>query len=395
MIKNKQTKKNKKKLRTAGLSVLLAIIVWFMVIYINDPDITTTVSNLDVSFVGEKALRDKQLALTGKDDIGVLSVVVTGKRSDLMNYMDDIYVQVDVSNIEDTGEYKLSGTISVPTARIAVEKENYSEIPVRVEMLTSKDIEVKVKQTGTLKNKLVESVIENPTVTVTGAKSEIDKVGGAIATVDISKLNTETTEKVSYLLTDKNDALIAENETIEATRSSVEVSSIVYDVKTLPVVPVFTAEIDNTHILKSDKSVVAPETVTVGVLPENTDDKVIARINYLDETGSGEYTLESTNGMYIPEALRKVKVKVEAVKKETKEIELNVEAENVPEGLSAKIEDKLNAWVWGEEGKISTENVRAVVDASGLSQGRHTLPVKLIGDNFGFTESYTIDVTIE
>ena len=395
MIKDKPTKKNKKKLRTAALSVMLAIIVWFMVIYINDPDITTTVSNLDVRFVGETVLRDKELALTGKDEIGTLSVVVTGKRSDLMDYMDDIYVQVEVGDIEKTGEYNLTGTIAVPTARINVEKENFSNIPIRVEMLTSKNIEVTVKQTGTLKNKLVQSTVNNSEVTVTGAKSEIDNVGGAIATVDISALKEDNTEKVNYLLTDKNGALIDENETIEATRSYVEVSNTIFDAKTLPIVPMLTAELENDNILKTDKSVVSPASVLVGVLPENTDDKVIARVDVLYEGNTGEYMLENTNGMYIPEASKKVKVKIETVKKVIEEIELSVEAENVPDGLTAKIEDNLRAWVWGEEGKINSENVKAVVDASGLEKGNYDLPVKLYGDNFGFAGSYTINVTIE
>ena len=47
-----------------------------MVIYVNDPDITTTVSDLNVRFVGEMSLRDKKLAVTGKDKIPELSVVV-------------------------------------------------------------------------------------------------------------------------------------------------------------------------------------------------------------------------------------------------------------------------------------------------------------------------------
>ena len=109
-----------------------------MVIYVNDPDITTTVSDLNVRFVGEMSLRDKKLAVTGKDKIPELSVVVTGKRSDLMNFMDDIYVQVDVSDIDSTGEYNLSGVISIPTTRISVEKEKYGDIPIKVEPLEMK-----------------------------------------------------------------------------------------------------------------------------------------------------------------------------------------------------------------------------------------------------------------
>ena len=395
MINRKSSKPHKKKVQTIALSILLSVIVWFMVTSLADPDITTTVSNLDVRFVGEMALREKALAVTGRNNVPQLSVVVTGKRSDLMNNMDNIYVQVDLSDIDSTGDYNLAGTISVPTTRIKVEKEKYGDIPVKIEPLVSKEIDVTVKQTGTLKNKLVKSVVNNPKVMIMGAESEMEKVEGAVATVDISALAEDNTEKVNYLLTDKSGALIDENETLESARSNVEVSNTIYDAKTLPVEPMLTAELDKEYMLKPDKSSVTPASVVVGVNVENNDDKVIARIDRINEDGEGEYSLETSNGMYIPPESQKVKIKPEIVKKSVVQLELEVHAENVPEGCSAKIDGLLTAMVWGEEGQVNNENVKATVDASGLSKGEHTLPVKLSGENAGFEGSYTINITIE
>ena len=395
MINRKSSKPHKKKVQTIALSILLSVIVWFMVTSLADPDITTTVSNLDVRFVGEMALREKALAVTGRNNVPQLSVVVTGKRSDLMNNMDNIYVQVDLSDIDSTGEYNLAGTISVPTTRIKVEKEKYGDIPVKIEPLVSKEIDVTVKQTGTLKNKLVKSVVNNPKVMIMGAESEMEKVERAVATVDISELAEDNTEKVNYLLTDKSGALIDENETLESARSNVEVSNTIYDAKTLPVEPMLTAELDKEYMLKPDKSSVTPASVVVGVNGENNDDKVIARIDRINEEGEGEYSLETSNGMYIPPESQKVKIKPEIVKKSVVQLELEVHAENVPEGCSAKIDGLLTAMVWGEEGQVNNENVKATVDASGLSKGEHTLPVKLSGENAGFEGSYTINITIE
>ena len=395
MINRKSSKPHKKKVQTIALSILLSVIVWFMVTSLADPDITTTVSNLDVRFVGEMALREKALAVTGRNNVPQLSVVVTGKRSDLMNNMDNIYVQVDLGDIDSTGDYNLAGTISVPTTRIKVEKEKYGDIPIKIEPLISKEIDVTVKQTGTLKNKLVKSVVNNPKVMIMGAESEMDKVEGAVATVDISALAEDNTEKVSYLLTDKSGALIDENETLESVRSNVEVSNTIYDAKTLPVEPMLTAELDKEYMLKPDKSSVTPASVVVGVNGENNDDKVIARIDRINEDGEGEYSLETSNGMYIPPESQKVKIKPEIVKKSVVQLELEVHAENVPEGCSVKIDGLLTAMVWGEEGQVNNENVKATVDASGLSKGEHTLPVKLSGENAGFEGSYTINITIE
>ena len=393
MTEKKANVTNTQKLKTVILSVFLAVIVWFMVIYVNDPDITTTVSDLNVRFVGEMSLRDKKLAVTGKDKIPELSVVVTGKRSDLMNFMDDIYVQVDVSDIDSTGEYNLSGVISIPTTRISVEKEKYGDIPITVEPLEMKDIEVTVKQTGMLK--IVKSSVNNPTVTITGAKSEIDEVAGAIATVDVSSIQEDGVENVNYLLTDTNGELINKNETIESARSYVEVVNTIYDAKLLPVVPRLSAELDKEYILKADKSFATPASVTVGVDETNTDDKVIALIDKVPSDGFGEYELELSSGMYIPEDNKKVKYKLDIVKKAVAQLELTVQAQNVQSGLTAKINNKLIAQVWGEEGKITTDNVKAYVDVSGLGAGTYNLPVKIEGENVSFAENYTIEVTVE
>lgn len=395
MTEKKANVTNTQKLKTVILSVFLAVIVWFMVIYVNDPDITTTVSDLNVRFVGEMSLRDKKLAVTGKDKIHELSVVVTGKRSDLMNFMDDIYVQVDVSDIDSTGEYNLSGVISIPTTRISVEKEKYGDIPITVEPLEMKDIEVTVKQTGMLKDKIVKSSVNNPTVTITGAKSEIDEVAGAIATVDVSSIQEDGVENVNYLLTDTNGELINKNETIESARSYVEVVNTIYDAKLLPVVPRLSAELDKEYILKADKSFATPASVTVGVDETNTDDKVIALIDKVPSDGFGKYELELSSGMYIPEDNKKVKYKLDIVKKAVAQLELTVQAQNVQSGLTAKINNKLIAQVWGEEGKITTDNVKAYVDVSGLGAGTYNLPVKIEGENVSFAENYTIEVTVE
>ena len=197
MTEKKANVTNTQKLKTVILSVFLAVIVWFMVIYVNDPDITTTVSDLNVRFVGEMSLRDKKLAVTGKDKIPELSVVVTGKRSDLMNFMDDIYVQVDVSDIDSTGEYNLSGVISIPTTRISVEKEKYGDIPITVEPLEMKDIEVTVKQTGMLKDKIVKS---------THAYSDVEAlIATDVNPCEISQTNTSPKEMTLLIIEDNED----------------------------------------------------------------------------------------------------------------------------------------------------------------------------------------------
>ena len=78
------------------ISLILAIAVWITVTYLNNPDITTTISDLGVNFSGEMMLRNKGLVVTEKKLIPPLSVIVSGKRSDLIEYIDKLYVDIDV-----------------------------------------------------------------------------------------------------------------------------------------------------------------------------------------------------------------------------------------------------------------------------------------------------------
>ena len=381
------------KVKTIALSIFLAMIVWLMVMLLTDPDITTTVSNLDVRFAGEAALREKSLAVTGKDSIPPLSVVVTGKRSDLMRNMDGIYVQVDLSDINSVGEYNLTGTISIPSTRIKVERERYGDIPITIEPLTTKEIDVTVKQTGSVKDKLVQSVISDPRVTIMGAESEMEKVEGAVATVDISNMREDNIMEVSYLLTDASGALINENETLESMNSNVIVTNTVYDIASLPVTPKLTEELSKNYILKTNETTVTPTAVTVGV-KDSAQGSVTAVIDK-PNGGEGEYRVEGGEGVYVPPESALVKVKPEIVRKETAQIELAVEAENVPEGTSAKVEGNVTATVTGAEGTLNADNVKASVDLEGLSKGTYLLPVNIYGDNINAEGEYTINVTIE
>lgn len=395
MREKKESGTRTKKVKTMALSVFLAVIVWFMVIYVNDPDITTTVSDLNVRFAGETALRDKGFAITGRDDIPPLAVVVSGKRSDLMNFMDDIYVQVNVNDINAIGEYNLEGAISIPTTRITVEKERYGDIPVTVEPLETKEIEVVARQTGTHKDKVIKSEPVNKKITITGARSETKLVAGAVAEVDISEVRENGIQKIGYLLTDESGALIEKNETLESNRAFVEVENTIYEAKTMPVTAMLTAELDKSYILKTDKTVITPASLTVGVEEHAADDKLVVYIDKLTEDGSGEYTISSSNGIYIPEENRRVKVKYEAGKRAVAQLELDVQVQNVAQGLSARVNGSLIAQVWGEEGKISADNVIATVDAKDLGAGEYNLPVTITGDNVGAQENYTVNVTIQ
>lgn len=382
------------KAKTIAVSVVIAIIAWAAIMWVDDPDITTTISDLDVRFVGEADLRENGLVITGKDDIPVMSVSVSGKRSDLMDYMDGIRIEVDSSQITEAGEYSLTGSIFLPSSRLTIEKEKNAEIPITVEKLETKEIEVRVKQTGTAKDKLISSVVENPTVTISGAKSEIDNVEYGMATVDISTINESGVGPTSYVLMDSDGTLISKNETIETEKAMVDVRNTVYSVRNLPVAVELSPELEEEYILNESETTVTPARVDVGVPEYSAQSEVRAILYTADESDSVECQLVPEEDMYIPEENLTVKVKAVLVKKVSKTLTLEVMAENMPQDKTVYI-DYIQATVSGEESKLNTDNIKATVDLGNLDEGTYYLPVNISGDGVSVRETYYASVTIE
>lgn len=304
----KTVKPHKNRIRTIILSLLLSAVVWGVITATTNPSMETTLTNVNIKFIGEQVLRDRGLTIVGIDDIPPISAVIHGTRGDLMSYMDDIYVEVDVSSLTSMGQYNLTGKITVPTTRITVEREETEDIPVTIDPIVSKNVELKVRQTGTIRNKLVKSVAETQFVTISGAESEINKVESAIATVDISAVKSENKTRVSYVLTGASGSLLTGMKTIESPKADVEITNTVYDTKTLRVEPVLAGEMERLYTLDRDNTTVTPSTVTVGVRDKDYD-VVKLIIDKEPKDAALDYTLLEEEGMYIPEESKTVQAK--------------------------------------------------------------------------------------
>lgn len=391
MIKALKNKNHKGNAKIMVLSLAIAIGVWIAVNYVNNPDIETTVSGLKVTFAGEQELRDRGFVITGKSNLPSGAVVVSGKRGELIDNMDKIRLEADVSEINGEGEYTLTGSIVLPTTRITVEKEKYGQIPIRVEKLCEKEIPVKLEQTGIAKDKLVKSELLNSTVTLTGSQTELDNVSYGIANVNITNIGVNNRMPVNYLLLNNTGSYIEKNETIESPTAEVMVKNTVYPKKTLPVKLKLSDEMALSYVLYEDKCTVTPTAVEVGVLPTNTDECIYAVVDSTDEANG--YTLRETEGIYVPEELKKVRVRLGIAKLTDWETEIEPSAENVSEGLEVKTE-KIKIKVRAAEDKLNNDNVKAHVDVKGLGEGTYTLPVKIDGDTVSVSEEYHTTATI-
>lgn len=384
-----EEKRRKNRVGYMIFSVIAAIVVWVMVAYMTDPDVSKTLHGLNVRFVGEDLLRDRGYIVTNIDELPDLSVKVSGKRSDMLDAIDNIVVEVDVSNIDSIGEYDLEGTVVLANSRIYLEKIKFSSVPVTIDEYEEKDIPIEVKQIGTIKNKMVKSESSTKTVRISGAKGEVDKVAAGTATVDLEKVKETGEMRLNFVMVDSGGALIGKNETIETATPNIIVKNTVYDVAELPIKAELGDSLKDKYILDEEKTEITPSVLTVGVLPETSFENVKVIINSVSEN-EAEYMAVQEEGMYIPENERKVTVKAEIYSSEQFSKSVNISVLNLGEGLKATGELMLNAEFYGTD----SDDITACVDASGLSAGVYELPVSFKGGDVCPVGEYTAEIII-
>ena len=127
------------------LSAIIAVILWTAITYTEDPIITQTITGINISFAGEERLNENGLAIINRKELPTVSVVIRGKRNNVIDALDKIYAVADVSSIKSAGKNQLTLSYNYPTDKVALEKAKTKEIPVETEALISREIPVKIE----------------------------------------------------------------------------------------------------------------------------------------------------------------------------------------------------------------------------------------------------------
>ena len=390
MMKN--NKKPRGKVKTMIISVVVAILIWAAVIYINPPEMTTTISNLPVRIVGEETLRERGLAVVGRNNILGLSVSVKGKRNDLLNMSGGIYVDVDVSDITRSGEFDFAGNVSLPSSKLTLDSTKFDYVPLKVEEITTKEIPVRTEVVGKNDAYLIEPLPETNTITLEGAKSEMDNISYALLSIDSANMNEDVTVETGFVYMNSNNIPIPESETIRANTDIVTVECRAYHAVTVNVVPTLSQTLEKSYVLNTDKTTVSPQTIRIGVYDKNSS---VTTVNAVVTEIKDEVTapLEEADGIFIPPSLKTVTVRPVADKIIQKPITVNVTATNVIPGLNARV-NPVTVTVSGKENDITPENIHASVNLSGMTQGEYSVEVEISSDNLTIDGKYYAEVTI-
>lgn len=311
MSDNEKQKKNR--IGYMIFSVAAAIFIWAGIAYTDDQSITKTFHNANIRINGEADLKSKNLVVTDVIKSNI-SYKITGKRNELISAMDGITIEVDVSEINETGTYHLEYNLKDVNPRTEVDV-SFETLTVEIGEYTEKEIPIEINQLGLSKDKIIRSQTDTESVVIAGAKEEIEKVAKGVISIDISNVDRSGEYMVKYIMMDNNGNMLTKNNTIESEVSEIKVKNTVYNICTLPIDIILSDSLHDEYIIEENADGLSQNTVTVGVENGYEYEHVSVKITDVEGT-SFKYEFVEEEGMYIPEIEKNMPINVKVKLKE-------------------------------------------------------------------------------
>lgn len=293
------------KLKALIIAIIIAVAAWTIVAYTTDLDMTRTITGVRAELVGAEELREHGFVVLDSDELPRMSVSVTGKRSDLMSVMEDMRIVLDVSAIDKAGDYRVQGTVKMPNTRVSVERIMSDGVDLTIDKLETREVKIVIYQDGEVEGKIAETLPQSETVMISGATSELDKINGAYATIDLGTVKEAGKVKLPVQIAPKDGVSLDDLKTLVLQNREVEVENVFYEPQTVKVY--VTASGVTGYDIDQGKTKVSPEEVTVGVRPGYTVTVVTATVTEKTDNEIS-VSLNDTDSIYIPQGVRNVKI---------------------------------------------------------------------------------------
>ncbi len=194
------------------LSLALSVVLWAVVMDIDNPERNMRFDDVPVRIIGASQLK----AATGLELIeGEDTTVTVSLRGQSKSVGEvrasQITANVDISGLTEANEYDLPVTVSVNKSGVETNYVNPGKIHVRVDRVESKDVPVEVSVTGTPVDgyRAGKPTTATKKVTVQGPATELAQVAKAVATVDVSGRDSSLSDyECPVTLYDQDGAVI-------------------------------------------------------------------------------------------------------------------------------------------------------------------------------------------
>ena len=389
------------------ISVIIAIFIWYMVVYYNDPVLTESFQ-VRVQVTNESYIENGKQLYRIEEQYKTVTAYVSGNRSELRNLdADDITVTADLTQIVDLNRDPVMVPLTAQCDGFDVTdiKLSRDAIPISIENVASKELQVSaVTENGTVDNNYeIGKLTPNPsTITIYGPESVINSIESVVARINIDGLDHSTTVsgQLAFIDVDQNeiaDSIINDDITIEGGDPDVTVDVELWHKKTGIGIDVeYSGEPAYGYEITGIETV--PETLTIAgseealAALEESGNKITIPPEEVDVSGAREnFSVEVRLDDYLPEDTRlsstmndTVIINVMIMPYGSSEVSLNVDdiaVNNLESGLSLTYNTQsITIGITGSQGDLSyltTDQIRASIDLEGLKEGEHTVPVNI------------------
>ena len=370
-------------------AVVLAIILWLIVVNIDNPQTTITYTQT-AQFTNEDIITENGKVYEILDNSNVIKFQVTGPRTIVEGLsVSDFTVTADLNKIDlSLGLVPVEVVANRYASKLQITVKT-TNVLVSIEDLKIQQFAVNATATGTPQQgyALGEVKCDPATITISGPESTLAKIDKVIASINIDGMYASRSQKiVPTILDEKGEPIVSSTITIEP--SSVDVSAEILETKTVNI------ECEYEGSIKSGYSLVAveclPETITV---KGNSDalasvDKIVIPssalgISLLEKDTEKTISIDS----YIPEGVEivdkdnssiVVRLTISGSTSRTLDVPIaDLEVKGLKNGYNIEFEQNvIKVTLTGNEdviNKIEASDIRLSIDVSDEGEGNFHL----------------------
>lgn len=397
------------------LAALFAVILWLVVVNIDDPKISQRFS-ATVVIENAEYLTDQGKYFEVLDDTNTIVFTVTAKRSYIEKLSNTDFKAV--ANMENAAIDNESGIGKVPIEVTALRYSSLvtiSKAPQNLEIaldnLAQNQFIVGVETTGTLPDgcALGEVTVSPNLMKVSGPESVVSTIDHVTASIDVTNMTSDVVASVIPTLYDSDGNVVDKNE-LTLNMSTVTVTVRILDTKDVALIfNVTGTPADGYAYMDMEYE---PKTIAIKgtALSLNNVTAINIPENALDISGArGDITQVIDVSEYLPggvtvadQSQAKVKVTVHIAQLSTKVVNLfpsSIRVLNLPEGYKLSFDNSvIRVTVSGiaeDIAALDTESIVASIDAGQLTTGTHEVEVALDLDENFYHEPVRVTVTVK
>ena len=404
-----------------------AIIIWLIIMNINDPVVTRIIYDVPVNVVNTSYIESIGLSYKISDGYDTVAVTVRGNRSLVESLTSSRFnVTADLTQIIslETDPVMVPLTVYCPS----ISSENLTASPrninIDIEEMVSKEFVINATASGTTPAngfEVGEMTVEPETVTIRGPGTLIDKIERVNAIVDVTGIRTDKDMEPVIRITDKNGEQITDTQmsylSMNVTEEEMTVHVTVYAVRSGVSLKVETSgepasgyTVGNIAVTPSTLSVVGSRAV-LDMLEQNGNTITItADSGLVDVTDKvSDVSVKIDIRQILPEGLSLASqisttavVSVQILPANSRSVTVetrNIDISGLTDGRSCVFESSsLEIKIQGSPeilDGLSASDLRASVDLSGLMIGRQKVPVSVdLPDGCSLVEDVFVGVII-